>query len=476
MTTSLTRIIIFSFLFLLFMPQLTSAETKTFIKEYTYQASEDDSRNSSRVTAMREVKRLLLEELGIYLESITEVKNFQLTRDQITSLTAGIVKTEIVNEKWDGHTYWIRTKIAANTGEVIKSIDILRNDRVKSKELEEIRKRSDDILEENKKLREELKLAKGEAKQEVKDKYDKLIKKLSAIFWFESGIINYGKGAYDAAFDDFDKAIELDRNFGNAYAHRGITYSILGKNDEAILDYDKAIELNPKNVEVIYLRGLTYRTLGKYNEAILDYSKTIELNLNKVEAYYHRGSAYLFLKNYDGAILDYNKAIELDQKYVNAYIYRGVTYSKLNKYNQEILDYDKALELNPKEVEVYNYRGTASAALKNYDRAILDYNKAIELNPKYVNAYFNRGLTYYSLNKNNEAILDYSKVIELYPKSVMAYYLRACSHSILGHKVNAIQDLTKAIQMNPEFRNNAKNAAAFDNVKNNPDFKKLIGN
>jgi hypothetical protein len=41
-----------------------SAETKTFIKEYTYQAGDEDSKNSCRVIALREVKRLLLEELG----------------------------------------------------------------------------------------------------------------------------------------------------------------------------------------------------------------------------------------------------------------------------------------------------------------------------------------------------------------------------------------------------------------------------
>ena len=97
MTSTPARLILFSFLFLFFIPHHISAETKTFIKEYTYEASEDDSRNSSRVTAMREVKRLLLEELGTYLESITKVRNFQLTKDQITSLTAGIVKTEIVD-------------------------------------------------------------------------------------------------------------------------------------------------------------------------------------------------------------------------------------------------------------------------------------------------------------------------------------------------------------------------------------------
>jgi hypothetical protein len=79
---SITRIhVLSSFLFLilsfLLFANSSFAETKTFIKEYTYHAGDEDSRNSSRTIALREVKRLLLEELGTYLESQTEVKNFQ---------------------------------------------------------------------------------------------------------------------------------------------------------------------------------------------------------------------------------------------------------------------------------------------------------------------------------------------------------------------------------------------------------------
>lgn len=54
------------------------ASIKVFEREYTYQAGEADSKLSSRTIALAEVKRLLLEELGTYLESVTEVKYFQL--------------------------------------------------------------------------------------------------------------------------------------------------------------------------------------------------------------------------------------------------------------------------------------------------------------------------------------------------------------------------------------------------------------
>ena len=105
MKSNIARITLVFFLFLLSIPHFVAAETKTFVREYTYQAGDEDSKNSSRTISLREVKRLLLEELGTYLESTTEVQNFQLTKDQIITLTAGIVQTELVEEKWDGRTY-----------------------------------------------------------------------------------------------------------------------------------------------------------------------------------------------------------------------------------------------------------------------------------------------------------------------------------------------------------------------------------
>jgi len=95
--------------FLFIMADSAFAETKVFVEEYAYQASEYDSKVSCRALALEQVKRLLLEKLGTYLESETEVKNFQLTKDQIVILSAGIVRAEIVEERWDGKTYYLKS-------------------------------------------------------------------------------------------------------------------------------------------------------------------------------------------------------------------------------------------------------------------------------------------------------------------------------------------------------------------------------
>ncbi|MEK7789079.1 MAG: hypothetical protein AAB283_04110, partial [Planctomycetota bacterium] len=72
----------------LFLTATAFAEKVTFVKEYNYNASDLDSKVSSRAIALEQVKRLLLEEVGVYLISETEVKNFRLTKDQVTTYSA----------------------------------------------------------------------------------------------------------------------------------------------------------------------------------------------------------------------------------------------------------------------------------------------------------------------------------------------------------------------------------------------------
>jgi len=378
----LKKIILVSFLFLLFIPHLTSAENKIFIKEYTYQASEEDSRNSCRTISLREVKRLLLEELGTYLESITEVQDFQLTKDQITTLTAGIVKTEIIEEKWDGRTYWLKSKIAADSREVIKSIDILRKDRVKTRELEEVRRQSEALLRENERLKKVLAVKTGKYRKENTAAYNKTIKDLTAIEWSEQGYAASQSGDLNDAIDAYSNAIALNPKYGQFYLRRGGAYFSLGKYDEAIKDFNKGIDTSPIISDVFYgLRGFAYFQLGNYNQAIKDYDKAIKQNPKNESAYTGRGRAYWNLGNHNKAMRDYDRSIEINPKEAYCYIIRGLAYSQLGNYNQAIQDYDKAIEIDPKDGGLYFNRGRAYAEIGDA-RYLMDIKTAARLGIK----------------------------------------------------------------------------------------------
>lgn len=131
------RLILSCSLFIILSGTVAYGEVVIFTRGYTYQASEFDSKVSSRSLALEQVKRLLLEELGTYLISETEVKDFQITKDQITVFTAGIVSAEVIDERWDGKIYYLKARLSADPKDVAKSIDRLRKDKRKSKELED---------------------------------------------------------------------------------------------------------------------------------------------------------------------------------------------------------------------------------------------------------------------------------------------------------------------------------------------------
>ena len=108
-----------------------NAENKTFIREYHYQAGESDSKISSRTKALTEVKRLLLEEIGVYLESYinyseekTENRiSSQFLKKEIEQISAGITETSILEENWTGVEYYIKAEITVDPEDVIRQLN-----------------------------------------------------------------------------------------------------------------------------------------------------------------------------------------------------------------------------------------------------------------------------------------------------------------------------------------------------------------
>lgn len=425
------------------------AGTRTFIKEYTYQASEDDSRNSSRVIALREVKRLLLEELGTYLESETEVKNFQLTRDQITTLTAGIVQTEIIEEKWDGRAYWLKSMITADSGKVVQSISELRKDRQKTQELESMRRKSDELLKENERLRNELAAAKDGNRETQKAAYDKSIKELSSMEWLEKG---HAARDHKEAIKAYSRAIELDPKNVKAYYARA---RISGKN-LAIQDYTKLLEIERKDSESYLLRAWTYKELEKHDLALQEFGKAIESASGlkeKALAYSDRGRYYTAVKGDDNlAIQDFSRAIELNPKDSWNHIHRGQSYWGLERKDLAIRDYNKAIEIDPGNESAYNLRGYLFLRDKP-ELAVADFSKAIELHQDESSLfYFPRAEAYTSLHKYDLAIRDYSKMLELDPDGIYIYNIRASLYAEIGRHDLALKDYSKTIELKPQQR------------------------
>ena len=83
----------------LLSPLVAFAEIQTFIATHTYVLGDHDSKDDARQRCLLETKRTILEQAGVYIESESEVRNFDLTKDKITSFTAAVMQVKDTKEE-----------------------------------------------------------------------------------------------------------------------------------------------------------------------------------------------------------------------------------------------------------------------------------------------------------------------------------------------------------------------------------------
>ena len=456
------RILLLFLLAAIFAAGGALGEVKTFSREMRRVIGENQSRDDARAAAVAEAKRQALEEAGTYLETLTVVKNFQVARDDMLALAAGVTRSRVVVEEpfLEGSAFGIRVVVAVSvdTATLDERIKKLLADRRHLADRKASQKRVAELLQRVAALEEKVKrLAAGGTRQEkeaLQAEFRENTRNLTAQEWFQKGLALWKGRAYESpqqAVQFFSKAIELDPDLSLAYNNRGIAYIKLKQAWRDIEDFDRAIQLYPGLAPAYSNRGLAYHKLKQFRRAIADHERTIELDPRYALAYNNRGLAYHKLKQFRRAIEDYGRAIELDPGLSLAYNNRGLAYSDLQHIRSAIEDYDRAIELDPDIAEAYTNRGNAYYGLKQTRRAIADHDRAIQLYPGFALAYINRGIAYASLKQFRRAIEDYDSAIELDPSDATPYYNRGHAYINLKQYRRAIEDHDRAIELDPDL-------------------------
>ena len=248
----------------------------------------------------------------------------------------------------------------------------------------------------------------------------------------------------------------------------------LERYEEALADYDHALQLKPDNPDALNNRGMTYDNLKRYNEALADYKRALQLRPYYPEAFNNRGVTYSKLERYEEALADYDQVIKLSADNPSTLGNRGSTYHEMGRYRDALADFDKALKLRLDDPIAFNGRGLTYYEMAQYEEALANYNRALQLRGDYPEAINNRGVTYLKLKRYNEALVDFNRTIQLKPNCPSAVYNIACFFSLTGKPDDAISHLEKAIALDKVSRQKAIADTDFDNIRDEPRFKKLI--
>lgn len=165
----------------------------------------------------------------------------------------------------------------------------------------------------------------------------------------------------------------------SSYTEIGMRLYETNNYKEALISFNKAIELDSKYYQAYYMRANTKKMFEDKHGAMKDYNKTIELKPDLSEAYFERGNIKFVLQDYYGAISDYTSTIVLNENHIEALYKRGQAKHQLEAYQDAINDCSKILQINSKNVDAYYLRGILKIEHGQLESGCLDLSKAGEL-------------------------------------------------------------------------------------------------
>ena len=240
-------------------------------------------------------------------------------------------------------------------------------------------------------------------------------KRAKAVQFFRDGLSFVSKNDCEKAITYFEKAVESDSSYADAWAQSGFCNEKLGRHAEALEASKKAVNLRP-SAESYFNIGLASFYLKQYREAAEAYRASIKLDpYNAADAYYALGLVYRDWGKGDEEIQAYKQAIKQRPDYTVAYERLGSRYLKSKKYNEAVEIFRQLATLKPGDPFAPNNMGEAYLELNRLNEAVESFRQSIRLKPDFGRAYYNLGKSLLAMGNRDAALEQYTILTNIDP-------------------------------------------------------------
>jgi serine/threonine protein kinase/tetratricopeptide (TPR) repeat protein len=289
---------------------------------------------------------------------------------------------------------------------------------------------------------------------------------------------------FQKSLEYFQKAIEKDPTFAQAYSGIADYFNLLGYYDllpsreafpKAREAAEKALEMDEKLAEAHTSLGWV-KTLFEWDwpGAKKSFKRAIELNPGYATAHHWYAAFLTAVGRFDESIAEAKRAQELDPASLTLSCTLGAILWVARRYDDAIAELHRSIEFDPNSYIAHWYLVYPYALKGLYDEAVAEAKKALELSDRGPIMMVVLGQAYALSGKEGEARRVLSEMINLSKETYVSPQGIAIIYTGLGEKGKALEFLEKAYETRDHWMYNLKVIPYMDSLRSDPRFKALL--
>ena len=249
----------------------------------------------------------------------------------------------------------------------------------------------------------------------------------------QSIISLFNQGQLQQALSESSQLLERFPNSVILYNIAGACNAGLMQFDAAINNYKKALKINPYYADAYSNMGNVLKDKGDLEAAIQSYKQALKIKPDYAQAYNNMGNALKDKGDLKAAIESYKQALKIKPDYAQAYSNMGIALKGKGDLNAAISSYKQALKIKPDYAEAYNNMGSALNDKGDLEAAIESYKQALKIKPDYAQAYNNMGIALKDKGDLEAAIESYKQALKIKPDYAEVYRSLSNMHRYKEH-------------------------------------------
>lgn len=226
-------------------------------------------------------------------------------------------------------------------------------------------------------------------------------------------------GQPDSALTAYDRALNEDPFFADAYAYRAEVLTRQDRISDAVQAIEEAVELAPNNLRYRERFAALLMEVEAYREAIPAFTNVLERRPDAYSAVLGRARAHYALDDFEKAYYDAQRAIKLDSNTAVPYRIKADALFDTRQFKlavdayTELIGRLRAMQAPPERLALaFTSRSQSHVGVGTFQQAVQDATQAITLDPSLAYAYRTRAIAHGNLEQNDAFCRDLQTALD----------------------------------------------------------------